>query len=424
MRSMENETIECYLKRYKQERGTFQLIDSEFQIDYFWQTHCKLEETFIIDSIFLRTVEWGNLGLFNDWVERYCNSLYRNILSNGIGKQDAILLLFSLCRSNLAVKEMNLSLNQNLDALLCIDRKCDSPWQYYDLIESDTGKKLEKITNLSLAATIIFAHHQLNRDIDHNLSEKIGSLLVRSQLKDGSWPFEDNFTQGSFESTCMVLTAIYILKPRGWEYAVEKGKKWLLKNQSHEGFWYGSHISTYLTVLVLDTIHLIEGQDDLTYQYKFQIIGSPQKNREIKINEHLFKISFSFAGEYRKKIEPIVDALEMRYGKNTIFYDNYYQSLLAQIDLDLLLQDIYLKRSDLVVVFFCSEYADKNWCGIEWRALRSFIFKKEKSKLMLIKIGEGNVEGIFDIDGILDIRNMSVNQIVDSICLRYNSEFK
>ena len=56
--------------------------------------------------------------------------------------------------------------------------------------------------------------------------------------------------------------------------------------------------------------------------------------------------------------------------------------------------------------------------------MRSFIFKKEKSKLMLIKIGEGNVEGIFDIDGILDIRNMSVNQIVDSICLRYNSEFK
>ena len=424
MRSMEKETIEGYLKCHEQERGSFQLMDySEFQIENFWQNHCRLEESFIIDSVFLRTIEWCHLGLFDDWVERYGNCLYRNILSMGIEKQDAILLLFSLCRANIAIENLDKSLNQILDILLCIDEKCDSPWQYYVPIESDTGKKLEKITNLSLAATIIFAHHQLNREIDHNLSEKIGILLVRSQLKDGSWPFEDNFPQGSFESTCMVLTAIYILKPRGWEYAIEKGKKWLLKNQSPEGFWYGSHISTYLTVFVLDTFNLLDGKDDLTYNFINNSVSNMKMVKENQKFTHNFKIALSFPGEFRDVVEKVANGLLSIYGENSIFYDNFYKAILARPDLDLFLQDIYYNKSDLIVVFVCKEYNNKEWCGLEWRAIRTHILENKGSKIMFLKIREGNVDGIFKIDGYLDIQKNSPKEIITYIRERYDFEY-
>lgn len=424
MQFMKKRTIDSYLDHHESERGSFQLRDySECQIPNFWQINCREEQKFV-DSIFFRSIEWCEIGLFDDWIERYIKNFNRNIYQFGVEKKDAIINLFTLCRSNIAIAKMNPDLNRILDALLVIDDHCQYPWQYYAMVQTETGKeRSEKISDLSLAATIVFAHYQLNREIDCVLSEKIGSLLLCNQLSDGSWAFEENFAQGSFESTCMVLTAIYILKPRGWEYAVEKGKKWLLKNQSPEGFWYGYYISTFITVFVLDTLNLLDGKDELTYNYCNKNLGNITLVEKIGRNLGPFKISLSFPGEYRRIVEQVANGLTSIYGKDSIFYDQYYQSILARPNLDVFLQDIYYNHSDLIVVFVCNEYNEKEWPGLEWRAIRTHILENRGNKIMLLKVGDGNVDGIFKIDGHLDIQAKSPDEIIKSIKKRYEYEF-
>lgn len=60
----------------------------------------------------------------------------------------------------------------------------------------------------------------------------------------------------------------------------------------------------------------------------------------------------------------------------SVFYDSDYQSELARPNLDTLLQSIYNENAELVVVFLSQEYADKEWCGLEWRAIRELSKRK------------------------------------------------
>ena len=71
---------------------------------------------------------------------------------------------------------------------------------------------------------------------------------------------------------------------------------------------------------------------------------------------------------------------------------------IARPNLDTLLQGLYRERSKLIVVFLCFKYADKPWCGVEFRAIREIIIAK-KDIVMLVRTDGGRVEGIFDNDG-------------------------
>jgi len=137
------------------------------------------------------------------------------------------------------------------------------------------------------------------------------------------------------------------------------------------------------------------------------------------INSHKFKIALSFSGKYRVLVEDIAFRIREELGNNTVFYDDFYKAHLAQPNLDLLLQKIYKDNSKLNVIFLSSDYEDKEWCGIEFRAIRELIKTGNASNIMLLKLGEVNVKGLFSIDGYLDVRNMSSleisNHIIDRI---------
>ena len=112
-------------------------------------------------------------------------------------------------------------------------------------------------------------------------------------------------------------------------------------------------------------------------------INLAKANQLIDISKHYFDVSFTFAGESRGLVEPVVRELEKLIDKNNIFYDNNYISQLARPSLDTLLQDIYRKRSKLIVVFLCEKYQDKKWCGLEFRAIREMIMKKKPLRLCI-----------------------------------------
>lgn len=133
--------------------------------------------------------------------------------------------------------------------------------------------------------------------------------------------------------------------------------------------------------------------------------------KAVDITTHRFKVGLSFPGEVRHYVESIAAELERVIGPNSYFYDNNYISQLARPQLDVLLQDIYGKRSDLVVVFLCSDYQNKNWCGVEFRAIREIIMRKQNERVMFVRMDDGKVDGVFDTDGWVDGRRYTATEI-------------
>jgi hypothetical protein len=137
-----------------------------------------------------------------------------------------------------------------------------------------------------------------------------------------------------------------------------------------------------------------------------------------KVSDIQFKVSLSFPGEKRVFVSKVVDSLKKELGNNAIFYDYDYQSQLAVPDLDSKLQDIYRNKSDLVVVFLCKEYSFKEWCGLEWRAVKDIIKSKKNQKIMFIRFDEAKIDGVFSIDGYVDANQYKPAEIAEFILQR------
>lgn len=143
-----------------------------------------------------------------------------------------------------------------------------------------------------------------------------------------------------------------------------------------------------------------------------------RERKTVDITRHNFEVALSFPGEIRDFILPIVAELEKSVGPDSYFYDNNYKAQLARPSLDLLLQNIYKGRSKLIVVFLCEKYQEKNWCGIEFNAIRQIVFEKQHDKIMYIKMDNGIVDGVFQTDGYIDGRTHNAKEIADFIKTR------
>lgn len=137
--------------------------------------------------------------------------------------------------------------------------------------------------------------------------------------------------------------------------------------------------------------------------------------KAVNITTHQFDVAFSFPGEVRDLVKNVADHVEARIGPNAYFYDNNYVSQLARPSLDLLLQDIYRNRSKLIVVFISADYERKNWCGIEFRAIRDIIAERQHDRIMFVRTDDGAVEGVFATDGYVDARRFSPEEIAGFI---------
>lgn len=137
-----------------------------------------------------------------------------------------------------------------------------------------------------------------------------------------------------------------------------------------------------------------------------------------KVDQINFKVALSFPGEHRGYVSKVVGVLKEHLGKDQVFYDYDYQSQLAIPNLDAMLQNIYRNNSDLVVVFLCKEYSEKEWCGLEWRAVRDMIKSKESGRIMFVRFDDSKVEGVFSIDGYIDAKQFSETQVASFILER------
>lgn len=153
---------------------------------------------------------------------------------------------------------------------------------------------------------------------------------------------------------------------------------------------------------------------------KTDMSNSYQQNSMDTKNSKRFKIALSFPGEYRNLVGAIAEQLAGKYGKKSILYDNFLRAELARPNLDTYLEKLFAEDSELIVLFICSEYDKKPWCGIEWRAIRRLLNKQHDERIMLIKCGDGEVKGLDkSTDGYIDASTVSLDSLVEDIVERY-----
>ena len=128
-----------------------------------------------------------------------------------------------------------------------------------------------------------------------------------------------------------------------------------------------------------------------------------------------FRVALSFPGERRDFVAEVADRLSAAIGRDRVFYDRYYEAELARPNLDTYLQGIYHDESDLIVVFLCAEYERKEWCGLEWRAVRDLLKRKQESAIMPFRFDDTHIPGLFSIDGYVEIRERTPGEVADLI---------
>jgi len=132
-----------------------------------------------------------------------------------------------------------------------------------------------------------------------------------------------------------------------------------------------------------------------------------------------FDVALSFPGEHRLLISGIADCLAENFARERILYDRWYEHELARPNLDVYLQRLYHEESKLIVVFLCAAYESKEWCGLEWRAIRDLIKRRKADEIMFVRLDNAPVEGTFSIDGYLDAQNRAPAEIAASIAKRF-----
>lgn len=134
--------------------------------------------------------------------------------------------------------------------------------------------------------------------------------------------------------------------------------------------------------------------------------------------EQRFRVALSFPGERREYVESVAKLLSEKMGSDRVLYDKYYEHEFARPNLDTYLQKLYHDESELIVVFLCSEYVEKDWCGLEWRAIKDLIKRRDVSSIMPLRFDGTEVPGLFSIDGYVSIGSRPPQAIADLILRR------
>lgn len=137
-----------------------------------------------------------------------------------------------------------------------------------------------------------------------------------------------------------------------------------------------------------------------------------------KVDDIKFDVALSFPGEKRNYVSEVANILRENLDDDSLFYDFDYQSQLARPNIDILLQNIYRNNAKLIVVFLSKEYTQKEWCGLEWRAIRDIIKSKRDEQIMFVKFDDAQIDGLFGIDGYIDANIFTPKNVANFIMER------
>jgi hypothetical protein len=394
---------------------------SPFVLRDFWGGSRYQEQT--IDATMLRTVSWCGIGGFEPWWKRLARQTADLFRHGGLERPYLAFWIFAMCRSDYAISLMRRTLERSVDDNEMCEYLQDVPWTFdWDLNRSS-------VVHIPTAAAIVFSNHIVRPDKMNGeaVSGAIG-VLQKHQNKDGSWPiWVAGDQEPSIEATAMAVHAIALSKPNGYERVLSFAKEYLEGHQNWRGHWDDKDACdiTYLTVLVLDALQLSVNSDVLTFSLPSSIVKLPSNfhdgQRRLSGNRR-FAVALSFPGEKRYFVEEVANYLSKKLGRERVFYDAYYEAELAKTDLDTILQSVYHDESDLVVVFSCSDYERKEWCGLEWRGIRDIIKQRRGQDVMIVRMDNTMLKGLYSIDGYIDVGKRTPKEIASLILTRLSKE--
>lgn len=117
-------------------------------------------------------------------------------------------------------------------------------------------------------------------------------------------------------------------------------------------------------------------------------------------------------------MEKIARALARKLGKESILYDRWHQAEFARPNLDVYLPQLYHEHALLLVFFLSNAYVEKEWCGLEWRVGRDLLKHKADARLMLLRVDQGGIPGVYSIDGYLDITTLTDSEVAAEVLKR------
>ena len=141
--------------------------------------------------------------------------------------------------------------------------------------------------------------------------------------------------------------------------------------------------------------------------------------------EYRFDVAFSYAGPNRDKMSEIAELVANELGKDRVFFDQWYEDEILGSDMDTLLQQFFHEQSLLVISELSDEYAGREWCQAEARAIRALRFEidpardaTQRLRLLSIRLGPGKVPGVFKTEGSLNRLEKTAQQCAELILKR------
>src|SRR5688572_22345221 len=113
--------------------------------------------------------------------------------------------------------------------------------------------------------------------------------------------------------------------------------------------------------------------------------ASPSSPRSLRPRR--FQIALSYPSEHREFVGRVATSLADTVGREKVLYDKFLEAEFARCRLDGHLAKLYRDESELIVVFLCPEYVDKEWCKLEWEHIKALIGTPEDRRIMLLRRG-------------------------------------
>ena len=133
-----------------------------------------------------------------------------------------------------------------------------------------------------------------------------------------------------------------------------------------------------------------------------------------------FLVAFSLAGEQRKLVRAVAEEVERRLGDSTVFYDEWFEFYIAGDNADLKLKSIYRDRCELAVICISKSYGSRSWTTAEYAAVRARYMESasvelDRDRVLAVRVGDGEVEGIHLNYVVPDLRQKSLQEAAQLI---------
>lgn len=288
-----------------------------------------------------------------------------------------------------------------------------APWVCRPTID-DNGDMLYRksvLVSSSIAYTSAVAP---SLNISTETADEATRFLLKAQNQKGGWP---DHLEGRFSILASAMAAWALHERGGYSDRVDRALRRLQEMALDTGGWseenYHSRFPfATLTMAILELYHSFSTTPP-----------SPMSTPEDVPHEHRFEVAFTFPGEARSTVRSVAEHVAERLGgREKVFYDNFHEAELARPDLDAYLQDIYREQSKLIVPFFSMDYEKKEWCMLEWRAVRDLIKTRSQERIMPFKLGNfDDIQGVFSIDGYVSSGSHTEEEMATLIIERLGS---